>query len=139
MVQMLHEVNSSSVVLGLVDSGFFPNYDSAYRSKGILYDEKRLVMDYQPYDVGGASGGDHKYMLSAEVNFTTRRAQYGSKMKSIFNLMGMASGTPSSCLSKYPKSPEICVFAENLVPHIKTPLFHLQVSVHQIMWYVEGS
>lgn len=52
--------------------------------------------------------------------------QYHSKMIWNFNIMNSKSGVDSKCIRNYILEPSKCIFAENVLPFIRTPIFILQ-------------
>lgn len=115
-------------IAGMPDSGFFPNYDSAYLSKGMK------EMTLRP------GGPRYQYLngmwFADEYDPVSQRNIYGSKMKQVFNFTGI--GKPLEEPNDFPLSPlsrcqsllsdpRECIFPQNLLPHISAPLFILQV------------
>ncbi len=115
---LIHSSGGNASVIGLSDSSFFLNHDSDVVSVGMQSDQSE-------HFVGYIEQGNMKF--AEEIDLKTRKNIYGSKMKSIVKLMNLKAGMPSACLKKNEKSPEKCIFAENLVEHIASPVFILQV------------
>ncbi len=118
--RLIHKAGINATVIGLSDSSYFLNYDSEVISLGMESDQREHFVGY--IDVGNM-----KY--AEEINLKTKKNIYASKMKSIVKMMNLKAGMPSACLKKYEKSPENCIFAENLVETINTPVFILQVRI----------
>jgi hypothetical protein len=118
---MIREVNTAGGVriFGLADSGYFLKYDSLYRSTGMTF-----------------TNGSHQYVgyvdlnskkYAEEIDITTFRNTYATKMKAIYKMMNLKSGLPLSCILELDKEDSgECIFAENLMKYIKTPTFLLQ-------------
>lgn len=52
--------------------------------------------------------------------------QYHSKMIWNFNIMNSKDGVNANCIQHYKDNPSKCIFAENVLPFIQTPIFVLQ-------------
>jgi hypothetical protein len=120
-------------IFGIPDSGFFPNYDSPYLSKGL----KQMMLR-----VGGPR---YQHIdgvwFSDEYSRVEHRNIYGTKMKEVFDLMGVGRAlteekdveggdqfiSPVTRCVKSLSNPRECIFPEHLLKHITTPLFFLQV------------
>jgi hypothetical protein len=116
-------------LVGMPDSGFFPNYDSVYVSKGM----KELTL---------RPGGPRYQHLNGkwypdEFDPQTQRNIYGSLMKKVFNFTGIGKPleelelsdplSPVSQCQSLLSDPRECIFPQNLLSHISVPLFILQV------------
>jgi len=88
----------------IADSGFFLEFTSSFKSRTTHY----------PF------GRDEA------VNKKTGFMDYANAMRDVFQFTNMSSGANSKCLKTHNHSPSDCVFAANLLPHIKTPIFLLQ-------------
>jgi hypothetical protein len=95
------------------------NYDSPFPSAGLPIDPIRLSKGYFR-----SSENNDKMFASEMIDSTVK---YGFNMKSIVNMMHIAAGIPSECLIKHKKNVENCIFPINIIPTIKTPIFHMQV------------
>jgi len=119
--------NSSVKIRGMADSGFFLDYtsDSNYRIKKQSDDRGEAIID--------------------------GIMDYGSAMRNVFTFMNISSGANKECIDYYRSKggnndnnrkhkPEAsCMFAENLVPFIKTPMFAVQPRFDQWqIWHVIG-
>lgn len=99
-------------VSALSDSGFFPDYTSDERWQS-----------------------EHEYPEA----IIDGRMDYSRCMKNLFLFANMSAGAHPKCLAAYANQPEMCVFAENLIPHIETPLFALQPQHdHWQIWHIVG-
>lgn len=121
-----HSTNGSMKIRGMADSGFFLDYtsDSNYRMKKQSDDRGEAI-------INGI-------------------LDYGTAMRNVFTFMNVSSGANQECINYYRKSgnygenkkhqPEAaCMFAENLVPFIKTPTFAVQPRFDQWqIWHVIG-
>jgi hypothetical protein len=110
------------------DSGFFPNYDSLYVSKGMK-------------EINLRPGGPRYQHLNGvwfadEYDPKSQRNIYGSKMKEVFNFTGIgkpleepsdSSPSPLTRCQSLLSDPRECIFPQNLLPNISVPLFILQV------------
>ena len=99
--EMIVRSNSSIRVTGFADSGMFLDYSS------------RLPPDLSHFTK------DDRAVVDGVVD-------YPACMRRIFQLYNMSAGTNTACL-RHSKDPRDCVLAVNLLPHISTPLFILQV------------
>lgn len=117
---MIREVNTGGVrVFGLGDSGFFLKYNSAYRSTGMTF-----TNGSNQY-VGYVNVNSKKY--AEEIDISTFRNIYATKMKAVYKMMNLKSGLPQSCIVELDKEDSgECIFAENLIKYLKTPTFLLQ-------------
>lgn len=119
--------NSSVKIRGMADSGFFLDYtsDSNYRIKKQSDDRGEAIID-------------------GIMN-------YGTAMRNVFTFMNVSSGANKGCVNYYKTKgnkdnkdnkhrPEAsCMFAQNLVPFIKTPIFAVQPRFDQWqIWHVIG-
>ncbi len=115
---LIKKAGINATVAGLSDSSYFLNYDSEVISLGMESDQREHFVGY--IDVGNM-----KY--AEEIDLNTKKNVYASKMKNIVKMMNLKAGMPKACLKKYEKTPENCIFAENLVESIETPVYILQV------------
>jgi len=65
---------------------------------------------------------------------------YGELMRWTVSAMNGTLSLPSSCLAAFPNDPAMCVFAENISPTIKSPVFVLnsQYDYVQIPWILDN-
>ena len=113
MTAIIHRVNKGAMVRGVADSGLFLDHISDYRTP----------LTHMPF------GRDE-----ASVN---NILDYSSAMKDVFKFANMSSGSHPSCIKHYSTSSKNinsslnsianCIFAQNLIPFIETPVFALQV------------
>lgn len=110
MADIIKSANSNITVKGLVDSAFFMDH------KG------RKNKPVPGYDA----------VINGELDYSTA-------MKNVFHFMNISAGAPRSCLARHKTDPSKCIFAENILPTIKTPLFALQpLFDHWQLWHVHG-
>lgn len=112
--------NFNVTVRGLVDSGFFLEYNSD-----------------SPAEV------THRAQAAHDEAVTTRtiaingnkNMDYAKAMRDVFTFMNISAGANAACLQAAHRaansshgfdSKSDCIFAANLIPHIKTPIFLIQ-------------
>lgn len=112
-----HSIYSTVKVRGMADSGFFLDYtgDSRWRVR-------------QRDDRGEA-------IIHGIMN-------YGAAMRNVFKFQGIRAGANPKCIEnaqRLERDEADCIFAQNLAPHIETPLFALQPRFDQWqIWHVIG-
>ena len=90
----INKVNPETRVVGLADSGFFPDYNSPYNS------------------------------TAGKV------VAFGTDMRDLSELMNISAGADRDCVKAFRHidgARTRCIFAENLIPYITTPIFATQV------------
>lgn len=97
MASMIKSFNSSIIVKGLVDSAYF--------------------MDHKGWKQNPEKGYDA--VINGELD-------YSIGMKNVFHFMNISAGVPHKCLLHHKNNPAKCIFAENILPTIQTPLFAIQ-------------
>ena len=100
--------NPSIRVRGYSDSGFFLDYTS---------DDKWQL---------------RKRFTAVEEAIVNGIMDYPGAMRSIFTFMNISSGANPACIgnAKNQNLPtSLCMFAQNLAPHLTTPLFTTQVCI----------
>lgn len=124
--------NQKSIyIAGIPDCGFFPNYDSEFVSRG--------VSDLQLRVGGPRYQKEDNLWYSDENDLKTHKNIYGTKMKQVFLMTGI--GTPLNetvisdsndsifkCSNQMTLNPSNCIFPENLIKYINSPLFIIQVN-----------
>ena len=115
--------NPHLVVRGFSDSGFFLEHTSNYRAK----------MTHHVYGKDDAVTAN-----SMRHNQGQNIMDYATCMRDLFNFMNLSGGVNQGCIRKQQQQQQgrpvnhsfgvesNCVFAANLAPHIKTPMFLLQ-------------
>eukprot|EP01032_Pedospumella_encystans_P021764 gene21764-24680_t len=114
--------NPHLVVRGFSDSGFFLEHTSNYRAK----------MTHHAYGKDDAVTAN-----SMRHNQGQNIMDYATCMRDLFNFMNLSGGVNQGCIRKQQLLQgrqanhsfgveSNCVFAANLAPHIKTPMFLLQ-------------
>lgn len=110
MAEIIRQSNPLAIVRGLSDSGFFLDYTSDYRSP-----ETHLPHGKDEASINGL-------------------VDYSQAMKNVFQFTNMSAGAHPQCVKSMEEKNHVenCVFAENLVGFIKTPLFALQVNENKL-------
>lgn len=130
------------------DSGFFPNYNSPFTSRG-MKDIQRRVGGPKYQHVDGL-------WYSDENDLKTQKNIYGNLMKNVFDMVGIGnplqetvdesldsvircSKEMSSNSNSNSNASSLCIFPENLLKYITTPLFIVQVIDNMILYYFHHS
>lgn len=118
MADIIHQANPKAVVRGLADSGFFLDHSSNLSTP----------VTHNPFGYDEAS-----------VN---GKLDYSGAMKRVFQFTNMKAGTHPACiLAQRGTQEELCVFAENLVSFIRTPIFAIQVCsyyLHSLVTFADN-
>ncbi len=99
----IHAHRPGIIVTGLADSGFFLEHTPS----GVLEPMTHMKFGRDEASVNG-------------------RLDYPNAMKAVFKFTNMKEGAHQECIRKYVGKEDNCVFAANLAPFIKTPMFHMQ-------------
>ena len=106
MAAMIREASPGAQVVGLADSGFFPDYDSPHL----------LTKSLKSVD--------------GKVTYKDSKISYGTDMRGVSELMNISAGANTDCVQAFRRQDgerTRCIFAEHLIPFIKTPVFSTQV------------
>lgn len=114
MVEQIHAVNSSIKIRGMADSGFFVEYTG-----GRQYTKRKEWHEEEVVD--------------GVLDFAT-------SMRNVFTFANMSAGVHSDCIYRHDQSSmSSCIFAKNIIRHIKTPIFIIQPQYDQWqIWHVYG-
>eukprot|EP01041_Mallomonas_annulata_P000132 gene132-211_t len=118
MSQIIHNINPKTKVLGLADSGFFLDYTSPYQ--------------------------DHyskEWLTKTNPKRINEKLDYANYMREVSQYMNISAGTNKLCIQKHKSDGERtrCMFAQHLLPFIKTPIFSLQpIYDYWQIWHVIG-
>jgi uncharacterized protein (DUF779 family) len=110
---MIHQANSSIIVRGMSDSGFFLDHSSSMKAP----------LTHLP--------------LGRDVASVNGLLDYSRGMKEIFEMMNISSGADKDCIDSMrhrrdeASALSHCVFAANLSPFISTPMFAVQPQYDQ--------
>lgn len=102
ITKLIKSVNSTIIVKGYADSGYFMNYSSS----SIITNNYQLSYD--------------------AIHPIHKNLDYNYGMKNIFQWMNITSGANQKCIKNNMNQRENCIFSYFLLPHITTPLFITQ-------------
>jgi len=117
----IRAVTTGVRVLGLIDSGFFLDYTSPLSMH-------RVRQSARPHKTNS-------------IKVVQGSLDYAAHMRDVSELMNISAGVPSLCRHQYKTdmARTRCLFAENLLPFIETPIFMLQSKYdHWMIWNVIG-
>lgn len=118
MARLIHSVNDSTFVGGLADSGYFLDYDSDVAADPLSVTDKPST---------GYKKVDNSHQITEEQNAQTGKNEYAKLMKQLFKFMNTSAGTSDACLQAS-IDPSRCIFANYLLPHIRSKLLILHVN-----------
>ena len=116
IASLIKSANANTRIRGLSDSGFFLDHTS-----DSSFSKPRPGMTKYEAHINGI-------------------LDYATTMKRIYDFMNVSAGTNKRCVMKEKTSTgesSNCIFAQNLAPHIRTPLFAIQPRYDQVqLWRI---
>jgi hypothetical protein len=115
--------NHNITIRGLVDSAFFRDHSSSFEAE-VTY-----------HTVPGQDEAVTPRTIAINGN---KNMDYANAMRDVFSFTNSTAGATSGCIAAHRKQPtnevskqefaseSACIFAANLLPHIKTPVFLVQ-------------
>lgn len=116
----IHSYKKDIDVGGLADAGYFPDYVSTVPPRPV-----------DPSTWTSSSGiklfGDPPQYFVEEYDERENITNYPKKIRHLFRLMNISAGAPVKCIAQHRGSLSNCMFAENLLPTVESPLLIMQV------------
>ncbi|CAM9538437.1 unnamed protein product, partial [Ectocarpus fasciculatus] len=80
----------------------------------------------QPPRFGAKAVGNPPKFFFEQYDEKDNVVSYPKSMRSLFHFMNISIGASPACLRQHPAAPSDCMFAQHLLPTMKSPLFVIQ-------------
>lgn len=124
MRDQIHSYNRRIRVGGVAEAGYFLDYVSPIPPRP-------LDIAGQPPRFGAKAVGNPPKFFFEQYDEKDNVVSYPKSMRSLFHFMNISIGASPACLRQHPAAPSDCMFAQHLLPTMKSPL--LVIQVYQIL------